>query len=263
METNVEDWISRWARPDERIERRLREAVANERGRKLLSWLRQHKIPPDGLGFCLVHLVWPVQRIAQELTRHPYLGPTVRAKRAQQLRKIAQWLRKRRVRFNSSGSEPGCEWLEQCADKLQKGHFFIETDSFCMDLDGVASFTSRRDVAKIQVIAFLRAYFVIAGDTKRLRYAKRRTWEQITEILILAGLYPPGTKPKLVATFWSTKWKRANDKTGEIEYQTAMFMWFHGVKRKVDGKPLGTDVSMEIHKILKDYWCSERMDRTG
>ena len=59
METDQDDWITRWERA-EKVETCLRKALANERGRKLLSWFRKYKISPDGLAFCLTRLVWPM-----------------------------------------------------------------------------------------------------------------------------------------------------------------------------------------------------------
>jgi hypothetical protein len=216
METSQDDWITRWARVGG-SESRLRAALASARGRKLLNWFEKNSMPPDALAFGLLHLVWPMQTLVADVKKLPLPNRGMRTRGAQQCRKAAQWLRENGLNLDLPGVEAVCTQLDRYSDSLRKNKFSIQTDSARLDHRAVELCLSRHDYAQIQVIAFLRAYFVIEGKTNRLRYDKRRTWEPITDFLILAKLVPPERKSQSVATEWSNLWRREDAKQREIQ----------------------------------------------
>lgn len=267
METTQDDWITRWARI-EGDETRLRKMLASARGRKLLDWFQKNKMPPDALAFSFLHLVWPMQTIVADVKKLPLPNRGMRTKGAQQCRKTAHWLRKNSVNLDLPGMEAVCVQLDQYADKLLEKKFSIQTDSGLLSPRTVEVCLSPRNHVKNQVIAFLRSYFVIEGDKKRMRYAKRRTWEPITDFLILAKLVPSSTKPQRVGTQWSNMFRSnlvgdhdqngqliyVEDPEAEIKYAGAIYSWFHITKLKVDGKPQGKeDMYPQIMMELKKY----------
>ena len=68
METNQEEWITRWERV-EGVKGRLQKALRSKRARSLLSWFRKYEIPPDGLAFCLIRIVWPMHKVVEEVKK--------------------------------------------------------------------------------------------------------------------------------------------------------------------------------------------------
>ena len=209
METDQDDWITRWERA-EKVETCLRKALANERGRKLLSWFRKYKISPDGLAFCLTRLVWPMHKVVEEVKKRPWPKRVVSDKGAKQCRVAAQWLRKYGPVFNLANVETLRIQLEQYAKSLDR-KYLVGTNRQEVNPD-ILDEWGPHDPARYQVIAFLRAYFVIAGPPDRLRYEKRRTWEVIKDVLIISGVVPPETTAQRVATIWSNQWRHVDRK---------------------------------------------------
>jgi hypothetical protein len=254
MESKHKDWIARWAQAvrGEDYESRLRETLSTPRARRLLKWFRESKIPPDGLAYCLVYLSLGHEALRREFMNVPAPRAAVWIKGAQQCLKTAQWLRKYALMTDLPDVTDVCGTLEKYADDLHTSRFLFVTEHGIANYEGarVGRSESHR---KSTVIAFLRAYFILAGDRKRSRWEKRQTWKQITNVLILSDLVPAGTDPKQVATVWNNKWKRY-DVMEEVKFLADIYRWFLAINHVAvgGGDPTACDGSFES-ELAKYY----------
>lgn len=120
-----------------------------------------------------------------------------------------------------------------------------------------------RDVAKQQAIAFLTGYFKSLVDNKYSRYAEHPPWEPITDLLVVAELILPNTKPQRVATVWINALRRFRkrrkpvnwdeNKFGPYEftqYQAGLITIFHIIKDSLEEKDIARDYSSTFQQIL-------------
>src|SRR5690242_127952 len=59
METDL-DWIKRWGKAYG-VEKRLRNVLASNEGRKVVSWFKYNSLPCDAIAFALCRLAWRAQ----------------------------------------------------------------------------------------------------------------------------------------------------------------------------------------------------------
>lgn len=255
METKSEDWISRWG-DAYGVEKRLRQAFSTKRAVKLLNWFKEETLPPDPLMFVLIFLVWPVQTLkAGQLP-----APKVWRDGFRLCEQTAEWLRN----HGESCQLP----IDKTIDNLERYAKNLKNEQLSVSI-GNSNITfslrfirsrNRRDVAKQNAIAFLTGYFKTLRQDKHAKYAEHPPWDVITNFLAVAGLIPPKTTPKHVATVWANSVKRAKkprdwdeSKFGPYEleqYQAGMLILFEMHKDTLYGDGTIRDYSSVFQQIL-------------
>jgi hypothetical protein len=270
-EAEQDDWISRWAK-DPEYESRLRVALETKYGRNLLSWLKQNQIPLDGLAFAFFELVCDLQSLKEGTQGMDLPKKKILQKGVRVCRQTARWLRDHALDLDihsfktppgvepftvietPPGVESTCQTLVEYADKLEKGEFNFGTPSGVIPPGFLK--LCRSDFEQIQVIAFLRPYFVFEGDRVRGLNARREVWCPITDFLIMAGLAPPGRTQQRTSTLWSNAW-RGRKRSDQIAFMGDMLMSFYRIKTEIDGQPWRENLSRTVHETLQKYLAKD------
>ena len=217
-----DDWIAAWENYCG-VAPRLTHFFSSEPGHRLVEKCRQQGFQPQILAFALIYFVWPAKE-QKKLPARKILNAG-----AAVLSEAAQWL-------SQHGKEglplPG---IDEVTNRLKQYSTTLRQEIIPVSMGNLALAErpfSRRDRGKRRAVFFLTACV--------WRVAARSPWTLITEFLVLCGLASQATKPKTVATWWSTSLERDRKQKGhtwksELEaHQEGFYEWFKETNQEIE-----------------------------